>query len=466
MTSGYVRLRVSGVPLDRLGAVGVAAAIATAFTGAAGFNVDVGPVHLFAYRLCLLALLAFWLVCAAISPRQLSLGSVQRVGAPLGFFVVWCAYALMNVRMILSVNDYLVHVGYVVAGTLLMFFTVFYCSDARRLGRLFWMLIVVVMSLLALGVIQHTWGFQFNISQFAQAQGPERYIPMGTFPRVNQYSACLALSSAFLISLAVERRNTLTTIIAVGAVILAAYLVWVTHSRSSLITLGVQILLAAVAFSSSRSRRLGMVGVVLVAVTVLVATPELVFSLVSDMTSVVQRMQAQIVEGRASLGVRFHLILNGLEFFVQSGGFGIGAGNFNAYVEQEGVFSTLYNVAGDRRVITYPHNWWMELLAEYGILVFIGFVLVFAIITVQVVRVYRSYPAAPDRLLGRALCIALPGYIMASVGPGHFAGFRPQWVILALAVAYIAVPRHSAGRPPKRAVAVESRPAVPPTTAR
>ena len=63
---------------------------------------------------------------------------------------------------------------------------------------------------------------------------------------------------------------------------------------------------------------------------------------------------------------RMSILINGLKEWYLSGGWGIGIDNFNTIMEQK------YHLE-----ITPPHNLWLEVGAQFGIFIFIGFLILF-----------------------------------------------------------------------------------------
>jgi len=60
--------------------------------------------------------------------------------------------------------------------------------------------------------------------------------------------------------------------------------------------------------------------------------------------------------------IRKNLIMNGYDFFIESKMMGVGAGNYKSYIQQgKGKYPT--------DSIDSPHNWMIEIFAEYGILI-------------------------------------------------------------------------------------------------
>jgi len=75
-------------------------------------------------------------------------------------------------------------------------------------------------------------------------------------------------------------------------------------------------------------------------------------------------LHGEFNDSSSSVNIRKQLILNGFDFFIASKGFGIGSGNFEAYMLNKPL---KYETA---KTIN-PHNWTIQILSQYGFFIFI-----------------------------------------------------------------------------------------------
>jgi len=76
-----------------------------------------------------------------------------------------------------------------------------------------------------------------------------------------------------------------------------------------------------------------------------------------------------------------NLIRNGLVFLSSTFGFGVGAGNIEYWMEHNPVYNT--------SSITNMHNWWIEILVAYGVIIFILYIVFFAKLFMNFYRKYK-----------------------------------------------------------------------------
>lgn len=138
-------------------------------------------------------------------------------------------------------------------------------------------------------------------------------------------------------------------------------------------------------------------------------------------------LEAEIQAGEGSGGNRIKLIEGGLVAIRDSRLLGLGAGNAESYLRQRPGLEVVYNL----------HNWWLEVLVNGGVLMFVGYVLFYAAL---LWNLFRVVVGSGDQLLAFAaagLFVALVGYTMGSLSPSSAIHFTPMWIHFGLSLAVI-----------------------------
>ena len=141
-------------------------------------------------------------------------------------------------------------------------------------------------------------------------------------------------------------------------------------------------------------------------------------------SSQVVATQIQTAEkGYGSLYVRIMVMRDSIDMWLDSCLLGVGPSGFTNYLEKNGSRSSVVN----------PHNFWFEILSQYGIFVFvvyIGFLLYIFMINL------KNYFFKKEFVLLRLLCIMV-SYVFASIAPSNFLNYSYQWIILAVGITAI-----------------------------
>jgi len=124
-----------------------------------------------------------------------------------------------------------------------------------------------------------------------------------------------------------------------------------------------------------------------------------------------------------------NLARNGLIFLYSTAGFGVGAGNAEYWMAN----FARYDTAG----ILNLHNWWLEILINYGIFVFIGYVVMYIGIILKLWHAWHKAVDRKERMIAEALLLAFIGFFFASISSSSIMAFNPQWLLFAFALAFL-----------------------------
>lgn len=187
--------------------------------------------------------------------------------------------------------------------------------------------------------------------------------PLSSFYNPNDFAFYLLFSSVFLLykvnlNESLIKKGLLTLMIVSNFI-----LIYFTQSRITiLVTLVVFIFYFIFKISSLTHKRL---------LFFIVIVGTLIFLLVYTQNIL------EVLSYDGSWTVRIDLIKNGLTYLVDSFFLGVGAGNADYYLESQQHYyvGTIYNL----------HNWWIEVLVNYGLMFFIIYVIYYFI------QLYKSF---------------------------------------------------------------------------
>lgn len=126
--------------------------------------------------------------------------------------------------------------------------------------------------------------------------------------------------------------------------------------------------------------------------------------------------------------VRMNLIKNGLHFLPQNLFMGTGAGGIEHWMASEWIYDT--------GSITNIHNWWMEILTGYGIIVFIGYMIFYIKLCIDMFRIFRSSSNYKEVYIAFAMIGALVSFVIGSVSSSSNMASYQIWVFFAIVIAF------------------------------
>jgi teichuronic acid biosynthesis protein TuaE len=124
---------------------------------------------------------------------------------------------------------------------------------------------------------------------------------------------------------------------------------------------------------------------------------------------------------------RMNLYLNGFYSTFQSFMLGVGPGNYGVHMYPQFYTGGIVN----------PHNWWIEVLTNYGFLIFCGYLVFFWFNIKNTFIIYKDN--RENNQLGLALFLSFVGFIPACIGPSSLFYHWPMWLLFGVSLAYINV---------------------------
>lgn len=255
------------------------------------------------------------------------------------------------------------------------------------------------------------------------------HIVYGTLGNPNNFAATIVLAWPFVLTVSKKDKSTVVMALVRVAVILSApVLILMAAGRLSLIAFIAQIV-AWWLINIKRPKRALAIAFCAAAVVGVSAMWTM-----SD-PYIVKKLMIIVNEGFAghqSLTIRLNLILNGMHMLLQSFGIGVGAGGFEAVMSQGAPYWT--------RNIIDPHSFWNEVFSEYGILVGMGFVVLFVWMMIRSLRGRVGAVLVGNALAARAnecVFLILVGYFFACSENSTYLTQSVNWMILAATLIFL-----------------------------
>lgn len=437
-------LRDAVIPMVLLEKLCFWLAFVTGFFGVALLPVDIGPFTLFPFRILLLALWALFIARAFVQGKlTVPVGAMKRY---MLFLAFWIVYAVSSLAWAASKGDAIRHITFLSMGVSVIFFAVYYFRTREDLKRLYWIWLGVFVILVLLGFWEHLTGQHLPVSGYSEERlrllaprvaAEVRNIPTGVFDNPNDYAAFLALSLPFILGFIRYNSKQWFRLIAIGIVLASFYLIVVTGSRANLLAVLFEIafLFLFLTKVSQKARLLLVSSLALGLAFVLLPSPSR--TIVSKVVEQLGSIPAQIITGTGSAAIRLNLARNGLDFLYRTAGFGVGAGNAGYWMAN----LPRYDTAG----VLNPHNWWLEILIDYGIFVFVGYVVVYIAIVLRLFRYWHRTVDLKERMIAESLLLAFIGFSVASISSSSIMAFKPNWMLFAFALAFLNYERGKQG---------------------
>ena len=400
----------------------------TGFFGVALFPIDIGIFTLFPYRIFLLFL--WFMFGLHILIKGKIIFSQSQIKGYLAFLCFWLGYAVLSLAWAISKEMALRNIIFLFMGVSVIFFSTYHFRTKKDLQILYNLWLAVFGILILIGFWEHLTGYHLPVSGFfGETRTKFMFMPTGIFYNPNDYSTFLTLSMPFSIGIVHFGRKKYLRFFGLCSVLGAFYLIVVTGSRANMIAVLFELIFIFM-FLLNLRRKFKLVitvGICIILLFMFLRGPVQGFfsQIGAELNSIVSQTESRT----GSVGVRMNLVRNGLLFLYSTIGFGVGAGNAEYYMTN---FSQYYTAG-----IINPHNWWLEILIDYGILVFVGYIIFYIGIIQNLWKIYRKKQTIEEKMICEALLVSLVGFFFASISSSSIMAFKPQWLLFAFALTYL-----------------------------
>lgn len=376
----------------------------------------------------------FFILCVLFILRILISGDIifpyKRIKIYVVFFCIWLVYAIIGLCWILSINHALNSILCLFVGISLILFFSFYFRLKEDMINLFRIWFCIFFCFIIFGFYEIFTGFHLFDLEFYTLPNT-MYLPTVVFSNTNNYATFLTLSTPLSLSIISNNKKFLHRLIGVFTVLASIYLIFICDSRANIIAvlliLGLYFLIN---FSNRTFQKLVVIfGAIVVFLTiVLPGTIMGHVSKIDDVFKSVTSFNENIIDSNT---VRLNLVKNGLEFLSSTAYFGVGPGNGPYWMSHFRSFNT-----GEAFSL---HNWWLEILVDYGIFIFIGYVMTYIAIFINIFRCWKRVIDPKQHMVAEALMLSFLGFMIACVSPSNIIAYYPQWMLFAFGLAFINV---------------------------
>lgn len=373
-----------------------------------------------ANNLLLLFCMAICALYAAIYPTTKLIDKANF--APLMFLFIWLAYSFVSYTWAVNQASVLEYsqLIFIDLGLFFVFSGFFRNPKWLKLSPYFFFIIFcmyIATSMWEVTTLQH-----LPVSRYF---GKLTFVPTGPFYNENNLAGFFLLPLPFVFFLPKLIHKQWLKIVS-GFLSLGMFaIITVQGARIAMLAAVAFFIVGLVFYTSNKTKLFSLVAMVLlILVLYSVATPIMQMGskmLVQEVSSISTEKETARM---SSLRIRKQLFIEILDLTAQSKFFGVGAGNVETYMNSERSFRT----GG----ITNPHNFILELLGDFGVIITAGFVYLYVS---WLAGLYRRYKASSGntRVLYLMYLSSLLLFIPASALPSSIKWNHLLWIFLAAA---------------------------------
>ncbi|MFO6497701.1 MULTISPECIES: teichuronic acid biosynthesis protein TuaE [unclassified Bacillus (in: firmicutes)] len=402
--------------------------ISATFANNAFFTIKLGFFSLFPYRI-LLILAGFWFVMDILKGRgHLEKWKQVHVKGILSFFAFWFCYGMISLLWVKSVTDGVKYLSLLAMGMFFVFLIVLYFQKLDRLLAFYYIWMTLTIFLMVIGFYNHFTLHHLPSSTLFNGPHYKQHYPTSVFFNQNDFATFLSISFFFYLAFFKNIKNSYLKTAGLILAFCSVYLIFLTGSRASI--LGVIAGLALYVFILLP--RILKKWALIIAAAGFIAFAALFAGKITDKFYeyfLAPQASHDFSEPLPSNVARANLLKNAGHYVLDTYGFGVGAGNVPYYLEHHALFDT------DQ--VVEVHNWLVEIMANFGVLMMLGYFTMYLYVMLVLYRFYKKGLSSRYKLLIEGLLAALVSFLVSSISPSSVSNLYFHWVFLALVLAAV-----------------------------
>ena len=379
-------------------------------------SIRVKNLSLFYINILIIILLIYFMIVKNEGKIRINYYVMKKYS--LQFFAIWLIYAIVSIGW---VKDYALWFRaccfLALANICIIIICMFFRTSDDILTAFRLMTIMTMMHNIVGWYEVFTGNYLFLPINRIATYSTEKY-PVSMFYNTNDYATFMLFSIFFAYICAVNSGNRFNKLLYGGTILSSITLLVMTSSRANIAGL-IMAIFGLIYFSLKNRKWI----IPLFLFLTLLFIPDSMSNIILTIKS-----HLDFSQNTGSNFVRLNLIKNGFCFLLSTYGFGTGAGNIEYWMNNYAVFDT----GG----ILNMHNWWMEILAGYGIIVFSLYILFYCKLFRDMYRVYRTFENKKDKSISLGVMCIMVGYIIGSISSSSNISAEWLWVFWGISIAF------------------------------
>ena len=400
----------------------------TALLPGVGGNIGIGFFYLSPLRVALLLLPIIYIGERLLKVRhERYYLKPSNMGAVL-FMIIWFLYSLVTVFWVKDLDAWLHGEYFIGIGVWTLLF--FDMSDLKEKEFVFILkaahTAVIIHNILGwYEIVTHNYLF-VTPERISVMRANNAYYPISTM--LNQNDFVLVLIFGVCTSVLFFKISKRKSFKIANFLLFLSNIILIVCTDSRLGIVGMIIALVVLGtYLIQRRHKLYLLGIGVFAILISIAAmPQMYLEILETVKNVAAiDFSNPLVNSDA---VRLNLIRNGLVFLRESFGFGVGTGNTEYWMQTEPV----YYVRG----FTNMHNWWIEILTNFGVLFFVLYIAFFVFLLYSLYRKYKESKSNDIKMICVCVFSFMSAFIIASMSSSSNWGKEWLWILWAFIIAF------------------------------
>lgn len=409
--------------------------VAAAFLGARLFSIDIGIMQLSLYRLGLFTMIFYLIINNLLIDKKVNIIIKDKQSLIIRFYFIWFIYATYSLSWVLNVKSGIRDLFFIGTGVLCIWLFSTFIRKEKEFKDIFNIMFIMIM-------FHNLWGWyelQTGRYFFADLSKIDVYgkfhfdksarVPVTLFSNTNDFATLMTFGVFISLIVLLNNKKLIVKALSSLTVVSCLLLMLRAGSRANMVGVAIGVMAMATLILLRRFNIFVLISIAIVGIMFVMIYPPLNIRIMSIIQNqILGRFGSNSLSIRSDM-VRMNLIKNGLLFLVNTVGFGTGVGNIEYWMETRKVFyvAKVLNI----------HNWWVEILVGYGVLIFIGYISIYFI---KAKTLFTAYLKSSKKFI-RNTSLGLFGFMMAfivsSVSSSSNISAEWMWLFWAVLIAFI-----------------------------
>lgn len=393
--------------------------------GANVIAIDLGFFQLSLFRFLIIAISIFSLINFLLIKKGVITLKKGPNSYSIKFMVFWFFYSILTLGWVHDYVGWIKSVYFIGLGLLSILIISNYFNKSTDILKAFKIMSIMILFHNVIGWYEILSKNYIFLSADKTAYFARFGLPVSSFNNPNDYAMFLLFSIGILYVCSVNSKSKNFTLYYISLIISSLTLLVFTTSRANIVGVLLGLVFYIALSFKKRKTRNGLIISLMIAIVIISIFP----NYFSDLITIIgDNLYIKLSEGMGSDVTRLNLIKNGMFFLFSTLGFGTGAGNIEYWMEN----NSLYNTFG----VVNMHNWWIEILVGYGLIVFILYVWFYIKLLRHIVRKFKLSREKIDHSISLGIGFSMVGFIIGSLSSSSNLNNEWLWIFWAIAIAY------------------------------
>lgn len=395
--------------------------IISSLIGANVISINLGGFQLSLFRMSILIMLCILILELLVGSRKIPISIKRPNKYSINFMIFWLVYAIFSLAWVKDYNAWTKSVFFLSLGLICIILFNTYFKNKSEIITSFKVITLFSIFHNLLGwfeVITGTYIFVTLEKAFYFARGN---YPVSVFGNPNDFATFMLFvvfisftsikNSSSIIMKNIYRINMASSIV----------LLFLSGSRANILGLILGLIIFIFISLKYHKTRRTVGGLLVIGFIIIALFPDSI----NLMRNELDFSSAEIV---GSDNVRINLIKNGIAFLLNTFLLGTGSGNSEYWMQYHSIYWTggIYNL----------HNWWVEILVNYGLIIFLMYIIFYINLFRSMMRKFKVSSMLSDKSLSLTIIACMSGYLLGSISSSSNLNSEWLWVFWGLVISY------------------------------